>query len=287
MRSINIIYEPYRTKVNRLYLQERDLNDRLTTNVTSCIDDIRTLSTKGFNTNTDKLIKLIQADKVSTLRFIYNYIADDTKNDKYELLKFKFRVLFVSYTRLICSNNRLSTYTAMRMPYNVFNCLNTHMNLELSKSILRGYSFKLGMGYVKLGDIRVVQIERKFDNEGHPVDRSINWDESKKFKQALIKEGIEVYNKETTPNGRKWFIYHDDPIIHYINWDIYVCINKFIKFFKFEPTMFVNTKNRVISDVLDQDVDIEDIINNTKLGFSTKLNVVLKHDPSYALKFRN
>jgi len=287
MKSINTIYEPYDNKVNKLYHREVELNDSLKANIESCISDLSMLEKKGFNTNIISLINLIKSDKLPTLNHVYGYITADTKHNKYELLKFKSRILFISLQRLYKSNERLAIYTAMRMPYNSFNCLNTAINLEMSKSILRGYSFKLGLGVIRIGNIQVDRVERKFDSDGHPVDRSINWEESNKFKKALIDNGIKVYNKETEPTGRKWFIYHDEPIIHYINWQISVCVNKFIKFFKFEPTSFINTKNRVISDVLDEDVDVEDIINNNKLGFSTKLNVILKHDPSYALKFQS
>jgi len=218
---------------------------------------------------------------------ILTCIALDNEHPKQKLLLFKVRLLITLSTRLYYSTQRLVKYKNMKMPYYSFNYLNTAINTEMAKSILRGYNFNFGIGSVNMGSIRVEEVERKFDEEGYPTDRSINWEESKILKQALIADGIEVYNKESKPNGRKWFVYHTEPYIYYINWFISMYSHKMIKFFKFEPTAFINTKNRANSDILDDyNIDVEDIINNPKLGFSTKLNNIIKKDPSYVLTYR-
>jgi hypothetical protein len=297
MTNVNAIYASYDDKMTALYDKEFSLNTSLTTAVASTISDLRMLQHKySFTTNIDTLITLIETtaknneDSIFVKRNNHNVktiLSSDIEHPKFKMLEFKTKLLFTLSVRLYHSTTRLTKYKNMKMPYYSFNYLNTALNVEMSKSILRGYAFNFGLEQVGMGQIKVQEIERKFDRDGYPTDKSINWDESNKFKQALIEEGIEVYNKETTPNGKKWFIYHTEPFIYYINWCISMYSHAAIKLFKFEPTAFINTPNRTSADVLDDyKVDVEDIINNSKLGFITKLNTLLKKDPSYALTYR-
>jgi hypothetical protein len=296
MKNINVVFDTFDTKACALYDKELALNNKLIDIVAMTVADITILHKKySFKTNLIQLISyieltsdrntdyLLDKNKESLVRSL---IEADVDHPKYKMLAFKVRILIISNVRLFHNTNRLAYYKSLKMPYLSFNYLNTAINNEMSKSILRGYDFNLGIGEVKIGVIGIDKIERKFDETGLPTDRSIDWGESNKFKKTLIEQGIEPYNKETAPNGKHWFLYHTEPYIYYINWRISMYAHRLIKFFKFDPNSFINTKNRLISDVLDEyNTDSEDIINNSKLGFSNKLNILLKHDPSYALKF--
>jgi len=297
MTNVNVTYGVYDEKVNNLYDKEFALNESLKVIVATAIADLRLLNARyKYASDIERIIsKFTTSDYrnfdtpyVNTRdTIVMNHTFADKTNVKYNMLLFKCRLLLSATIRLFHSNNRLVKYKNMKMPYYSFNYLNTAVNNEMAKSILRGYNFNFGVGVVNMGTIKVQEIERKYNEDGTPTDKSINWEESNLLKQALIADNIEVYNKETSPNGRKWFIYHTEPFVYYINWVISMYSHKMIKYFKFEPTAFINTKNRSSSDILDNyNIDVEDIINNPKLGFTTKLNTLLKKDPSYALTYR-
>jgi len=296
MTNVNAIYGQYDDKMTALYNKELVLTTSLESTVTATIADLYFLKEKyKLNTDIDNVVAYIEdsAKKNEETIFVKRsnhalkvLLMSDTSHAKYSTLEFKVKLLFTTSTRLHYSKERLNRYKNMKMPYYSFNYLNAAVNVEMTKSILRGYRFNFGLESISMGQIKVEEIERKFDADGYPTDRSINWDESNKCKQALLEQGIEVYSKDK-PTGKKWFIYHTEPYIYYINWCISVWSHKCIKLFKFEPTTFINTKTRTSADVLDDfNTDVEDIINNPKLGFATKLSILLKKDPSYALTYR-
>jgi len=222
MKTLNTLYSPYSDKVNALYDKEFELNERLKATLTNTRAELRSLCARyNFLTPINTLFDTIKANtSENNTKKAHDLTIEDIKHIKHPLLAFKLRLYITLVNRYETSNNRLLQYKLMKMPYSTFNNINSTVNSEIAKSILRGYNFKIGLGEIKIGNIAVEKIERKFDLAGHPLDRSVNWEESNTFKQALIEDGVEVYNKDTAPNGRRWFIYHDEPYIYYINWQV-------------------------------------------------------------------
>lgn len=290
MKNVNVVFEEYKEEYDKKYSQAIELNTKLNNVLSASLKDVQLLCKEyTFKSNVSSILEALKnKDKTFTFKKLTVLLKDDVTNPGYSFLLFKLQIIFRIYTRLYHSNMAIEVLKYSRMPYITFNHFNTNLNLEMSKSILRGYSFPIGLRKVNIGSIHIQRITRKFDETGTPKDKSVNWEESKKFKQALIDKGIAVYNKDTCPDGKKWFIYHTDEYVYYINWKVSIYIHKFIKFFKFKPTIFINTKNRLSSDILDDfNTDVESIINNPKLGFANKLQLILKHDPSYGLKYNN
>lgn len=88
--------------------------------------------------------------------------------------------------------------------YKTFSLVIREFNKEISDKILKGYKFKA----VNLGIFEVLRVPRK--------KATINWNDSKKYKQELIEKGITPYSRDENPDGEKWFIYFTDP--WYFKW---------------------------------------------------------------------
>lgn len=72
--------------------------------------------------------------------------------------------------------------------------------------IKRGYTFSSGYG---IGALYVIHREPKpkEDINGN-IKLPINWGESLRIKEEIIKKGGVPYNKETAPHGEKWMVFH-------------------------------------------------------------------------------
>lgn len=79
-----------------------------------------------------------------------------------------------------------------------FTTLNTY-HREISDKIMKSYIHKPNE---QLGSFNVIRDIRR--------GKTINWGESNKLKDLLIKTGKVPYNKETAPDGEMWHIYYTD-----------------------------------------------------------------------------
>jgi hypothetical protein len=101
-----------------------------------------------------------------------------------------------------------------------------------------------------LSSIYVKQIKRNFNN---PV---IDWFESNKYKQELLKEGKELYSEETG-KGIKWLIYFTDDKYCRFYWS-----KKFVKLknkmvYRFEPTRGIKgNKEKMIQHLKENELNI-------------------------------
>lgn len=78
--------------------------------------------------------------------------------------------------------------------YKQFSTVVKDFNKKVSLEILDGYIFKS-----PIGKIEIRKRERKV--------AAIDWNESKKYRADLIAEGKIPFNKDTAPDGIKWFKY--------------------------------------------------------------------------------
>lgn len=94
--------------------------------------------------------------------------------------------------------------------------------------VFKAYKYKFG----EIGEFSIVRDKRR--------GKSINWGASNKRKQEIIDSGQIPFNKETAPDGIKWFIYHEGD---YFKWHWYKS-NTFVK--NINVTSFRSTRtNRV------------------------------------------
>lgn len=100
-------------------------------------------------------------------------------------------------------------------------------NKRIVEKILEGYKFNLG---ANLGFIAIKRLKRNHNR------LSINWGASKKLKKEIIERGGIPYNKETAPDGEKWFVYYTDDYKHLWFWKRSWCTVKNKSFYAFRPT---------------------------------------------------
>lgn len=124
-----------------------------------------------------------------------------------------------------------------KLPFSRFkNILNT-VNDRVLEELLQGKVFS--MKY-KLSMIKIVKIENNFKK------LRIDWHKSKILKNKYIKEGIELYNKETK-EGKKWYVYFDQKYYYRYYWyqnnsSISNCI-----YYQFKPSY--KMKNALINKI--------------------------------------
>lgn len=80
-------------------------------------------------------------------------------------------------------------------------------NLIINEVIERGYTFNMCHN---LGSIIVRRKKR--------TRKKIDWNASKKYRQKLIDEGKVPYDKKESPDGIKWFIYHNGDYNYVLFW---------------------------------------------------------------------
>lgn len=282
MKTANPHFSFFNDKYTNLKLVESKHLEKLLIIYDNYLNDLSSLATTyKFNTDIPLLIKAIKNNNsdVNLTR-----IGGDNKHSKFKILQFKVKSLLTLNKRIIASKARIELYSNCIMTYNTFHALNSTVNYELSKSILRGYKFNIAIG-TGVGSIVVERKTRKFLEDGTTKDKSINWVESNRFKKTLELNNIPVYNKLTNPTGRKWFIYHTAENVYYINWTCNLTQHHNFKFYTFKPTWFVNTKVRLKDEILDKVGDVEQIINNSKLGLINKLNYILTFNSNYAIRY--
>lgn len=106
-----------------------------------------------------------------------------------------------------------------------------HLTAEATEKIATAIIEKCYTLRIKrLGSISIVT--KKVD----PKRKYINWNESNKLKKLYIEQGITPYNKDTAPEGRKWFIYHDQELIPLFYWKNSLCTYKNSSLYGFKPS---------------------------------------------------
>lgn len=208
------------------------------------------------------------------------YFSGD--NDEY------IKNLFIAYARLKVRQNNLKRLLKYK---NTLVLSESFHNLVIRKyyniitgHILNGYMHNLGGN---LGQIYIKEVERKFNEEGEPVRKVVDWGESKKLKNYFIKNNITPYDKWYHPEGKHWFVYYTSKYMYcwvYTNKPVFL---KNLKFYRFSPTGYINCEEtRSTLDYTKLVKNKEQILYNNKLGSITKLYMLLRFDPSHAIKFR-
>lgn len=178
---------------------------------------------------------------------------------------------------LLKDKKKLESIDKYFISYEVFKLIISTFNFEISKFILEGYKFTLP------GSMKGKLFIREINNTS---DTRVDWEGSLKLKAYLLKEGKEIYNKETNPTGIKWLVYHIQEFNYWWTWIRPDTFSNY-KYFSFKPTNGCNTKERKQSLFLKNCTKKEDILNTTHLGNKDKLFALLKFDSSQFMKYRN
>ena len=163
---------------------------------------------------------------------------------------------------------------------NVIFYILTQCNNFYQHEILRGESVHLGhhIGFIKVTPKN--------------VSGKINFIESFKYKELLIKEGKIPYNKKDALrakkagkeyNGVKWFVYYENDIQHYINWYCYSLKLPNKDYYSFNPTKYNNTGLTV--DKLAKKYTTIESMRKLKLGIVNKLSLLLDTNEMQFVKY--
>lgn len=170
-------------------------------------------------------------------------------------------------------------------PHKKHNTLIKDINFAISKAVLRGGKFPLGIGLLYIHESKRTSFDKPL----------IDYDASNKNKEALIAEGKVPYDKYKNPDGVKYIVFFDREYDYW--WDIRR-IDKSIPNavdFSFMPSNTVNiehepgkfnTPSRRKEDFLAKCETNDDIIDRVCIGTMNKLRFLLTFDKLIHLKYR-
>jgi len=203
---------------------------------------------------------------------------------KQEQVKFYLIKKYTLLKRISKAQEIQNSLSGLNIPYNLFQVIISRYNEAMVSLILKGSIYPMGN---HLGNMLITRKERVtyIDPSRGTVTRNINWHESKKYREYLISQGIIPYDKETAPDGEKWFVYHNEPYTFWFTWhpSPYMA-NKRIA--KFTPTNFINTETRSHEELVASTYSVDEIINNPYLGNRDKLQVIVKTHPSFGQNYK-
>ena len=194
------------------------------------------------------------------------------------------------------------------IPFNIFKYIIDKNNEINQYNVLRGKKWYLGLN---LGYIQIMRTKRKFHSEDKDNIISINWGQSVILLKEIAKlqedNGLhnlysKLINKEIEyptfakcmkqytysiehPELPKYMVYNTSDSY---NWWYWRYKNKYVKnisAYKFRPTSYINTKERVYESILSTVTDTKEIINHKYLGNMDKVLLCCSINPNYSLNF--
>jgi hypothetical protein len=161
------------------------------------------------------------------------------------------------------------------IPYEVFISILTTANFEITKYILNGGIYTFG----HLGRMFIKEKPRTFFFKGCPAKLPVDWGNSIKYREHLIKQGKELYNAAKNPNGNKWHLYHDSDFANWVIWQKSIYL-KNRHTFRFYPSNFRKRDNKKPF------TSKEEILNSTEIGFVNKMHELVRFDASHSINYR-
>lgn len=240
--------------------------------------------------------------------YIKSYGISTSLGDKI-LLEEKYRIVAIvnallnRVESLETKEKELELYKKFDISYSLFNHIRKSFNFAISKALLRGYNYNIGM---RMGSIFIKEQDRKFRKEGKElrvVDRGQSWknliyiaethnDKSKKLlkdyrdnkiKQAEFRERMKEF---TYPNtDKKWISFFVDDTAVWLKWfkAKCICTNKTI--YKLTPSNYINTSTRLVSDAIKDEKTIENVIESKDYGLLKKMAIIKKMKSDYFKDF--
>lgn len=149
------------------------------------------------------------------------------KENQYYDITFRRVKNYKTIIKKICELNeklkQLKTHLITKKQYK--SIIKTYNQFAVSQIIYKGVRFsfkKLGVFYIKR------KLNKKFNR--------INWAESKKQKEEILKRGGTPYDKYKAPEGEKWLVKVIEDYSCWFTWSKYSCNIKNNKDYHFKPT---------------------------------------------------
>lgn len=177
--------------------------------------------------------------------------------------------------------NVIRQYSMLNIPFSFYKYLCTELNLEYSKEVLKGSSMDLSCG---IGSISIVEKGRDFTKPS--TCKAVNWNKSKKVKQALIDAGEIPYDKVNAPNGVKWHVKFDDDFSYWWWWKYRTGLHNGA-YYRFVPTKFINGIARDVNKFSINFNTIDKILNSRLLGNIDKLYRIKSLFPTHLLNYKD
>jgi hypothetical protein len=198
----------------------------------------------------DMLNNLIKGGTTSVIN-VDDKFFDDT--DEHNKLRIHLRVITSMYSKAIPFHKERVSFHSLNsvIPYSIYIVMIRQLNHEAANMILLGNKFSLGQ---KIGLLRIQTFDRNFNRK--VVDKG----ETNKLK----KQGIDKV------------VYHVDDT--YVGWKIrrnpYSDIN--VRYYQFSPTNYIHTPDRGKQAYLDNSTNIDDVLNDNRVGNLTKTLCIRK-----------
>ncbi len=128
---------------------------------------------------------------------------------------------------------------------------------------------------------QLIRIIKDVDIKLH--DKYINKEIS--YKEFIKRSKKYTYNREENKNKPKWIIYYVNDRVSYIIWKKKFAGIKNRGLYWFTPTKFINTSDRLRETLFKTFKCEDDTIEHDKIGIVDKLNMLLKFNDKYYLKF--
>lgn len=206
----------------------------------------------NFKSNGESLLKDLTTKEIYVKYInISNLIL--TKVHKYEVYSNIVKIDYISYMYII---DALGEGTA--------------------KGILLGDKFVF---HKTLGSIVITRFPR---TSGKPV---VDWERSNNRKRELIANGIKP--KSNNDDGTPWIIFREDDNYLGFNWDRAGINVKNGVYYSFKPTHFINTPNRLNTDIGKYCKTVTSTLNFNKIGNIQKMLHLAEIEPNINAIYSN
>lgn len=219
--------------------------------------------------NVVECVNCLKPYKKQLTKLGYSFTGQNKIQDISELPKFtindecdKILNRIVTYNKRIeILNYDYNKIVLKKIDKKKFNFIITNANDMIIEYILDGHVFKFGH---HAGELYITRIERSPSSSTTTIGKP-NWKASKKLKDQLIQQGVQIRTKEN-PNGANWLVPKTDHFDYRIRWRKGKCRIKGKQKFHFFPT-----KSSTLS--------------SGKKTFVTRLYERLENDPFAHIKY--
>jgi len=221
-----------------------------------------------LKTMEDKLADInVKMEYVDTIQYnpdkkaSWNYkLVGDNPNMNVTLKELFYKYVVTS-NRILEYSRSYSILGSLRdIDYKSYSEIVNLIGEEISKGVLLGnkYLFKKTLGNITIG---------RFPKT--PGKLTIDWARSNKNKQEILNRG--GVPRLGDNNGENWLMYREDESYLAFNWNRDGIKIKNGVYYSFKATNFINTENRVNSDIQSQCRNISQTLNNDKIGNIQKM----------------
>ena len=202
-----------------------------------------------------------------------------------EVLIQRYLTMFIqSFFRIVSLKHRLKYHKLYYGHESLFKEAIYAYNYNMVKEMIMGAKMRLGK---EMGTISIFKKKRTFYiDEETTVTRNIDWGESIKNKQTLIDAGITPYDKNTAPDGVKWFIYHNEDYTYWFKW-YNNRFNKFLTGSTFVPLAYVTIDKETRHALEGSFKSVKEVLDCGVFGPIEKLQVIKRKFPNHMLMYNS